>query len=43
VLDSRNHAIAALTIPYAERIDQAQRKPVSEIQAALEEAAKTIS
>jgi DNA-binding IclR family transcriptional regulator len=43
VLGSRNHAIAALTIPYAERIDQAQRKPVSEIQAALEEAAKTIS
>jgi DNA-binding IclR family transcriptional regulator len=43
VLDSRGHAIAALTIPYAERIDQAQRKPVSEIQAALCEAAGTIS
>ncbi|MFK4446487.1 DNA-binding IclR family transcriptional regulator [Caballeronia udeis] len=43
VLDSRNHAIAALTIPYAERIDQAQRKSVGEIQAALEQAANSIS
>ncbi|WAL84008.1 IclR family transcriptional regulator [Pandoraea sp. XJJ-1] len=43
VLDSRNHATAALTIPYAERIDQAERRPIVEIQEALSEAAKTIS
>jgi DNA-binding IclR family transcriptional regulator len=43
VLDSRGHATAALTVPYAERIDQAQRRPISEIQAALEVAARTIS
>jgi DNA-binding IclR family transcriptional regulator len=43
ILDSRNHASAALTIPYAERIDQSQRKPINEIQEALAEAAMTIS
>ena len=29
ILDSRGHAIAALTVPYAERIDQVNRKPVT--------------
>ncbi|MFL9913195.1 IclR family transcriptional regulator [Paraburkholderia sp. RL17-337-BIB-A] len=39
VLDPQNHAVAALTVPYAERIDQAQRKSVSDIEQALGEAA----
>jgi DNA-binding IclR family transcriptional regulator len=39
ILDAHNHAIAALTVPYAERIDQAQRKSISEIETALGEAA----
>jgi DNA-binding IclR family transcriptional regulator len=43
VRDSRGHATAAITIPYAERIDQAQRKPIGEIQAALSAAADAIS
>jgi DNA-binding IclR family transcriptional regulator len=43
ILDSQNHAIAALTVPYAERIDQSRRKSVSEVQSALEEAAKLLS
>ncbi|MFL9913194.1 IclR family transcriptional regulator [Paraburkholderia sp. RL17-337-BIB-A] len=43
VFDSQGHAIAALTIPYAERIDQAQRKSIAAIQDALAEAAKTVT
>jgi DNA-binding IclR family transcriptional regulator len=43
ILDSQGHANAALTVPYAERIDQAQRKPIAVIQEVLAEAAKTLS
>jgi DNA-binding IclR family transcriptional regulator len=39
ILDSHNHAIAALTVPYAERIDQTRRKSISDIEDALGEAA----
>jgi DNA-binding IclR family transcriptional regulator len=43
ILDAKGHANAALTIPYAERIDRAHRKPIASIQAALAEAAGAIS
>ncbi|MFK4446486.1 DNA-binding IclR family transcriptional regulator [Caballeronia udeis] len=39
VLDSHDRAIAALTVPYAERIDQARRKSIVDIEGALGEAA----
>ncbi|WP_208454750.1 IclR family transcriptional regulator [Burkholderia multivorans] len=42
ILDSQGHAIAALTVPYAERIDQARRKSISEVEAALGEAARLL-
>jgi DNA-binding IclR family transcriptional regulator len=43
ILDSQGHAIAALTVPYAERIDQSQPKSIPEVQDALGTAAKTLS
>lgn len=43
ILDSQGHAIAALTVPYAERIDQSQRKTIPEVQVALGEAARVLS
>lgn len=43
VLDTQGTAIAALTVPYAERIDQSQRKSIPEITEALGAAAKTLS
>ena len=43
ILDSQGHAIAALTVPYAERIDQSQRKSIPEVQDALGAAAKILS
>jgi DNA-binding IclR family transcriptional regulator len=43
ILDSQNHAIAALTVPYAERIDQSKRKSIAEVQSALEAAALLLS
>jgi DNA-binding IclR family transcriptional regulator len=43
VLDHQGHAVAALTVPYAERIDLAGRKTVSEVQAALKGAAQRLS
>lgn len=39
VLDSHDHAIAALTVPYAERIDQARRASLVDIEVALAAAA----
>ncbi|SEF07844.1 transcriptional regulator, IclR family [Burkholderia sp. WP9] len=42
ILDSQNHAIAALTVPYAERIDQARRKSIPEIEEALGDAARQL-
>lgn len=42
ILDSQSHAIAALTVPYAERIDQSQRKSIPEVQEALATVAQTL-
>jgi DNA-binding IclR family transcriptional regulator len=35
IVDTRGHAIAALTVPYAERIDQIHRKSVASVEEAL--------
>lgn len=43
ILDSQSRAIAALTVPYAERIDQVQRKSIPEVQDALGAAARLLS
>lgn len=43
VLDTQGHAIAALTVPYAERIDQPRRKRVPEIEAALGVSARLLT
>jgi DNA-binding IclR family transcriptional regulator len=43
VLDLRNHAIAALTVPYADRIDQAGRKSLKDVEAILGDAARNLT
>jgi DNA-binding IclR family transcriptional regulator len=43
ILDTQGRAIAALTVPYAERIDQMQRKSVPEVTDALRSASRTLS
>ena len=43
VLDAQGRAVAALTVPYAERIDQLQRKSIPEVTQALGQAARTLS
>jgi hypothetical protein len=43
ILDPKNHALAALTVPYAERLDQHSRKTVIEIEAAVGRAADVLS
>jgi len=43
VLDAQGRAIAALTVPYAERIDQIQRKSIPEVTEALGRAARVLS
>jgi DNA-binding IclR family transcriptional regulator len=43
ILDTQGHAIAALTVPYAERIDQNQRKSVPEVTKALGAASHILS
>jgi DNA-binding IclR family transcriptional regulator len=43
ILDTQGRAIAALTVPYAERLDQQQRKSIPEVIEALGSAAKTLS
>jgi DNA-binding IclR family transcriptional regulator len=43
ILDTQGHAIAALTVPYAERIDQLKRKSIAEVTTLLESAARTLS
>jgi DNA-binding IclR family transcriptional regulator len=43
VLDTQNRALAALTVPYAERLDQRSRKSVPEIEVALGRAARALS
>ena len=43
ILGSQGHAIAALTVPYAERIDQPRRKRIPEIESALGTAARLLT
>lgn len=43
ILDTQGHAIAALTVPYAERIDQKQRKSIPDVIKALGAASGTLS
>jgi DNA-binding IclR family transcriptional regulator len=43
VLDSQGHAIAALTVPFAERIDQTQRTSIPQVHEALALAARNLS
>ena len=43
ILDTRSHAIAALTVPFAERIDQMQRKSIATVEVQLGVAAQTLS
>jgi DNA-binding IclR family transcriptional regulator len=43
ILDTQGRAIAALTVPYAERIDQMQRKSIPEVTEVLGAAARTLS
>lgn len=43
VLDAQGRAMAALTVPYAERIDQVQRKSILEVTEALRQATRTLS
>ncbi len=43
ILDTTNRAIAALTVPYAERLDQDSRKTVSDVETALGRAANVLS
>ncbi len=43
ILDTQGHAIAALTVPYAERIDQVNRKPISTVEEMLGRAVQILS
>jgi DNA-binding IclR family transcriptional regulator len=43
ILDTQGRAIAALTVPYAERLDQNQRKSIPEVTEALGAAARALS
>jgi DNA-binding IclR family transcriptional regulator len=43
ILDTQGRALAALTVPYAERIDQNQRKSIPEVTASLATAARKLS
>ena len=42
IMDSRGHAIAALTVPYAERIDRIDRKSIATVET-LSATAETLS
>ncbi|MBX9648219.1 MAG: IclR family transcriptional regulator [Xanthobacteraceae bacterium] len=43
ILDSQRHAIAALTVPYAERIDKVDRKSIAIVEETLGATAQTLS
>jgi DNA-binding IclR family transcriptional regulator len=43
ILDTQGHATAAITVPYAERIDQSDRKSIPEVTQALGAAARMLS
>lgn len=43
VLDKQGHALAALTVPYAERIDQVHRKSIALVEDLLDKAARALT
>jgi DNA-binding IclR family transcriptional regulator len=43
ILDLRGHALAALTVPYADRIDRADRSSLEEVEAILASAAQQLT
>jgi DNA-binding IclR family transcriptional regulator len=43
ILDLRNHAIAVLTVPYAERLDLSSRKVIKDVEAILGQAASHLT
>jgi DNA-binding IclR family transcriptional regulator len=43
IFDTRNRALAALTVPYAERLDQPQGKTVAHVEMALGRSARALS
>ncbi|MDO6415273.1 IclR family transcriptional regulator [Sphingomonas sp. BIUV-7] len=43
IMDSQGHAVAALTVPYAERIDLPDRKTIADVENTLGKAAKHLS
>jgi len=43
IFDAQGHALAALTVPFAERIDLVRRKSIPEVTAILAQAARTLS
>lgn len=43
ILDTQGSAIAALTVPYAERLDLTKRKTIAEVETALKKAASDLS
>ncbi|NSY46420.1 IclR family transcriptional regulator (plasmid) [Rhizobium sp. NIBRBAC000502774] len=43
ILDTRNRAMAALTVPYADRLEQSGSKSIADAEVALGRAAKTLS
>lgn len=43
ILDTQGMAMAALTVPYSERIDQSQRKSIPDVTEALGQAARALS
>lgn len=43
ILDTQGHAIAALTVPYSERLDHHQRKSIPEVTQALGDAAQSLT
>lgn len=43
ILDTQNHAFAALTVPYAKRLDQHRQKTIANVEAALGKVARLLS
>jgi DNA-binding IclR family transcriptional regulator len=43
IFDTRNRALAALTVPYSERLDEPSRKTVADVEQALGEASRRLS
>jgi DNA-binding IclR family transcriptional regulator len=43
IFDTRNRALAALTVPYAERLDEPERKTIADVERALGQASRRLS